>query len=261
MSGQWSDLAPRLASAVVMVAVGFGAIWVGGLVFNILVALACGAMVWELSRMIDPESGDKALQIGLMTSAMLLICSYISPFYILPFLLAPGLTGAARMPHMHGVYLGFAFVIALAGISLISVRGNLGFGWMLWLISVVVVTDVAGYFAGKMLGGPKLWPRVSPKKTWSGTLAGWVGAGIVGALFSSLAGAGAALILVSVLMSMTSQAGDIAESALKRRTGVKDSSALIPGHGGVMDRFDGMLGAALFVLVAAAFFGFPVGLV
>jgi len=162
---------------------------------------------------------------------------------------------------MHGIYLGFAFVIALAGISLISVRGNLGFGWILWLICVVVVTDVAGYFAGKMLGGPKLWPRVSPKKTWSGTLAGWVGAGVVGALFSTLAGAGTALILISVLMSMTSQAGDIAESALKRRTGVKDSSALIPGHGGVMDRFDGMLGAALFVLLAAALFGFPVGLV
>jgi phosphatidate cytidylyltransferase len=244
-----------------MVAVGFGAIWVGGLVFNLLVALACGAMVWELSRMIDPKSADKALQMGLMTSAMLLICAYISPFYMLPFLLAPGLTGAARMPRMGGVYLGFAFVIALAGISLISVRGNLGFGWILWLICVVVVTDVAGYFAGKMLGGPKLWPRVSPKKTWSGTLAGWVGAGIVGALFSTLAGAGTALIVISVLMSMTSQAGDIAESALKRRTGVKDSSALIPGHGGVMDRFDGMLGAALFVLLAAALFGFPVGLV
>ncbi len=261
MSGQWSDLTPRLGSAVVMVAVGFGAIWIGGLVFNILVALACGAMVWELSRMIDASSTDKALQMGLMTAAMLLICAYISPFYILPFLLAPALAGAARMPRMQGVYLGFAFVIALAGISLISVRGNLGFGWILWLICVVVVTDVAGYFAGKMLGGPKLWPRVSPKKTWSGTLAGWVGAAIVGALFSTLPGAGTALIVISVLMSMTSQAGDIAESAIKRRTGVKDSSALIPGHGGVLDRFDGMLGAALFVLLAAALFGFPAGLV
>ncbi|MCF6232218.1 MAG: phosphatidate cytidylyltransferase [Rhodobacteraceae bacterium] len=262
MNGQWSDLAPRLASAVVMVVVGFGAIWVGGLVFNILVALACGAMVWELSRMIDPKGASKALQMGSMTSAMILICAYISPFYILPFLLAPGLTGAARMPRMHGVYLGFAFVIALAGISLISVRGNLGFDWILWLICVVVVTDVAGYFAGKALGGPKLWPRVSPKKTWSGTLAGWVGAGVVGALFSTtLAGAGTVLILISVLMSMASQAGDIAESALKRRTGVKDSSALIPGHGGVMDRFDGMLGAALFVLLVAALFGFPAGLI
>jgi len=244
-----------------MVVLGFGAIWQGGLVFILFIVGICGAMVWELSRMIEAEDTAKALQMGLMTSAMLLISSYISPFYILPFLLAPGLAGAARMSRMHGVYLAYAFIIALAGISLISVRGNLGFGWILWLILVVVATDVAGYFTGKMIGGPKFWPRISPKKTWSGTVAGWVAAGIVGALFSTLAGAGTALILISVLMSMASQAGDIAESALKRRTGVKDSSALIPGHGGVMDRFDGMLGAALFVLLTSALFGFPAGLV
>jgi phosphatidate cytidylyltransferase len=108
---------------------------------------------------------------------------------------------------------------------------------------------VAGYFAGKIIGGPKFWPAVSPKKTWSGTSAGWVGAALVGVGFVIWGGGGIMLVRISVLVSMASQAGDIVESALKRRTGVKDSSALIPGHGGFFDRFDGMMGAAAFLLL------------
>jgi phosphatidate cytidylyltransferase len=110
-----------------------------------------------------------------------------------------------------------------------------------------VVSDVAGYFAGKALGGPKFWPGISPKKTWSGTAAGWAGAACVGAAFARPLEAGAVLIPVSVLVAFAGQMGDIAESAVKRMQGVKDSSALIPGHGGVLDRFDAMLGAALAV--------------
>jgi phosphatidate cytidylyltransferase len=128
---------------------------------------------------------------------------------------------------------------------------------MLWLVLVVAVTDIGGYFAGRIIGGPKFWPRVSPKKTWSGTAAGWVGAGIVGWAFMATTGMGVALIGISVALSMASQMGDIAESAVKRNAGVKDSSALLPGHGGVWDRFDGMLGASLLLLVIESFTGFP----
>ena len=116
---------------------------------------------------------------------------------------------------------------------------------------MVVISDVAGYFAGRMLGGPKFWPRVSPKKTWSGTVAGWVAAALIGLLFRSFTNAGPDLPWISVALSLASQMGDIAESALKRKMGVKDSSALIPGHGGLFDRFDGLLGAALFMLLVA----------
>ena len=126
-----------------------------------------------------------------------------------------------------------------------------------WLVGIVVVTDVAGYFAGRRLGGPKFWPRVSPKKTWSGTAAGWVGAGIVGGLFAINSGVWVAVFLASIFLSFASQMGDIAESAIKRKMGVKDSSALIPGHGGVLDRFDGMLGASVGFLVIEFAFGFP----
>jgi phosphatidate cytidylyltransferase len=120
---------------------------------------------------------------------------------------------------------------------------------MLWLVVVVVATDVLGYFAGRMIGGPKFWPRVSPKKTWAGTLFGWLGAALVGLGFMLYTGVGAGLIGVSVAVSMASQMGDIAESAIKRKMDVKDSSSLIPGHGGLLDRFDGMLGASLFLLL------------
>lgn len=244
-----------------MVAVGFGAIWAGGVVFGVVVALVCGAMVWELSRMLDPDAPGAALQMGIMAGVMILLCTWLPPIYVAPFLLAPAITGASRVSSGRGLYLAYAVLIALAGYGLISVRANLGLDWILWLICVVIVTDVAGYFAGKSIGGAKLWPRVSPNKTWSGTVAGWLGAAVVGAVFVPLIGVGMGLVAVSVVMSVVSQAGDIAESALKRKTGVKDSSALIPGHGGVMDRFDGMLGAAVFVLISGVVFGFPAGIV
>ena len=113
-----------------------------------------------------------------------------------------------------------------------------------WVICVVIATDVAGYFAGRILGGPKFWPAVSPKKTWSGTTGGWVAAAIVSVLFLSPLGGGLGLILSGVFLAFASQMGDVVESALKRRAGVKDASDILPGHGGVLDRFDGMLGAA-----------------
>jgi hypothetical protein len=105
----------------------------------------------------------------------------------------------------------------LASFGLITHRDTFGLTWMLWLVLVVAVTDIGGYFAGRIIGGPKFWPRVSPKKTWSGTAAGWVGAGVVGWAFMATTGMGVALIGISIALSMASQMGDIAESAVKRR--------------------------------------------
>jgi phosphatidate cytidylyltransferase len=140
---------------------------------------------------------------------------------------------------------------------LIALRDDFGIIWMAWLLIVVIVTDVAGYFAGRILGGPKFWPAVSPKKTWSGTIAGWFGAALVGAVFAGLYGGGITVVGVSVAVAFASQLGDIAESAIKRHVGVKDSSNLIPGHGGLLDRFDGMLGAALLLIIVELFLDFP----
>ena len=115
----------------------------------------------------------------------------------------------------------------------------------LWLVAVVVASDTMGYFAGRLIGGPKFWPRISPKKTWSGTVAGWVGAGLVGAGFAAAGTVPWAYALLSPLIALAGQVGDIVESWIKRRAGAKDSSRLIPGHGGVLDRFDALVGAVL----------------
>ena len=248
--GRWSDLTARVISAAVLVVIGAVEVWVGGLWFETFIAVACGLMTWELVRMIDRDKPGVAVQLAILTGAAVMLSYHLPPLYTLPFLLAPALVGAGQVSHSKGTYALFAMWIAAAGLGFISIRENMGFGWMVWLISVVVATDVAGYFVGKAIGGPKFWPRVSPKKTWSGTAGGWVAAAIVGTGFAIHAGFGVTFVLVSVLASMASQAGDIVESATKRKFGVKDSSNLIPGHGGFLDRFDGMMGAALFVLLA-----------
>ena len=141
-----------------------------------------------------------------------------------------------------------ALALMVAGHGLFVLRDEAGRGAILWVVSVVIVSDVMGYFAGRTLGGPKFWPAVSPKKTWSGTVAGWLGAAGLGACFAAAGYGGAALIFISPVIAFAGQLGDIAESWLKRRAGVKDSSRLIPGHGGVMDRFDALVGAMLAVM-------------
>ncbi len=155
-------------------------------------------------------------------------------------------------PALRGVAVLFAAGIIAACGALIALNGALGRGVIVWLVGVVIMSDIAGYFAGRTLGGPKFWPAISPKKTWSGTVAGWIGAGGLGAVFWALGQGHASLIVLSPIVAFAGQMGDIAESWLKRRAGIKDSSNLIPGHGGVMDRFDALVGAALLVLAIHA---------
>lgn len=257
---RWSDLNARMISGAAMVLVGLLGIWFGGHIFHALVALICGLMVWELVGMLRPGVRILQLQLGLLTGVAMLLSVVLPVGFALPVLLAPALVGFGQLERNRTLYMAFSVMILLSGFGMMQVRDDLGFGWMLWLVLVVVVTDVVGYFAGRALGGPKFWPRVSPKKTWSGTAAGWIGAGVVGLLFSFGTGVGLQLIGISIAVSMASQMGDIAESGMKRRMGVKDSSNLIPGHGGLMDRFDGMLGASVFLLIIGQFIGFPPGL-
>ncbi|WP_170409762.1 phosphatidate cytidylyltransferase [Ruegeria arenilitoris] len=248
--GRWSDLSARILSAAVLIAIGSVEVWLGGLWFEAFIAIACGLMTWELVRMIDPDKVGVRVQLGILTGVAVLISYHVPPVFKLPVLVAPALVGAGQVGRSKTIYALFAVWIAASGLGFISIRETMGFGWMVWLISVVVATDVAGYFVGKTFGGPKFWPKISPKKTWSGTAGGWAAAAIVGAVFAIYAGFGFMFVVISVLASMASQAGDIVESATKRKFGVKDSSNLIPGHGGFLDRFDGMMGAALFVLIA-----------
>ena len=252
-SGKWGDLAPRILSAIAMLAIGGGAIWAGGWVFALLAVVVAGLMMWELARMTKGEGFDASILLGVLTSVVLALNLWVSMVWVLPLLLLPVLVGVMAPRRDTAVFAAYALVIVATGWALVALRQGAGLVPVLWLLAVVVVSDVAGYFAGRIIGGPKFWPKVSPKKTWSGTIAGWIGAALVGAAFWAAGCGGPALICVSPLVALAGQMGDIAESAIKRRAGIKDSSNLIPGHGGLMDRFDALAFAAILAAILLPF--------
>ena len=255
-SSNWTDLRTRSLSGVILAAVGLALIFAGGLWFAALAVVVAGLMLWELAAMMGAGT-FRARIIGALGT----LCSAFALLHLLPWagltLLVPLILGAGFVRRegivvfIYGgailvAYGGAILVAAYVGVSFLTVFGPL---WLIWLICVVVATDVFGYFAGRLIGGPKFWPSISPKKTWSGTVAGWVASALVGLIFVWTTSATSSLILISVVVAFASQLGDIAESAIKRRMGENDSSHLIPGHGGLLDRFDGLMGAILAMLV------------
>ena len=241
LDGRFQDLAPRLLTALLLLAIGVVAILLGGLWFAALISVCVAVMLWELATMV--RTGPKR--------ARLMACVGGGALF------AANLIAVAFIRQHRRIIVAFSLAMVLAGLSLTQHLTQFGLAWMVWLIAVVVVSDVAGYFVGRTLGGPRFWPRISPKKTWSGTVAGWVGAALVGLTWTIWLDAGWETIGISVAIAMMAQMGDIAESAVKRRVGVKDSSALLPGHGGLFDRFDAMLGAAIMLLVIESITEFP----
>ncbi|PRX32671.1 phosphatidate cytidylyltransferase [Meinhardsimonia xiamenensis] len=248
--GRWEDLAPRVITGVALAVIGVAALWAGGWWFRALVALATGAIFWEMRRMLAPHRPAGAMGAGAIGAAVVALAPLLPGWALAPVFAAVALTAAldARAEDRPRAIL-YALFILTAGFALAAFRDSHGLVFVAWLVAVVVVTDIAGYFAGRLIGGPKFWPRVSPKKTWAGIVAGWMAAAGIGGLFAALTGQGLSLVLLSAVVSFASQMGDAAESALKRRAGVKDASALLPGHGGVWDRFDALLGAALMALM------------
>ncbi len=251
--GPWGDLRPRVASGLLLVAVGAFAIFMGGTWFLVPVAVATGLMIWELTRMLAPEFSARGVLHGAAAAALIVATPHVGAAWTAPLCAALAVVATLTMPRKSLVYGAFFAAMLIADYGLVTFREDHGMVWLYWLVVVVAATDIFGYFGGRVIGGPKFWPSVSPKKTWAGILCGWAAAAAVGAAFSAFTFAGWELIWISALLSFASQLGDIAESALKRRVGVKDSSNLIPGHGGLLDRFDGLLGAALFMVALALF--------
>ena len=147
--------------------------------------------------------------------------------------------------------LGLLYILTAAA-ALVWLRSLDTGAIVLWVFIVTWSTDILAYFTGRSIGGPKLAPSISPGKTWSGLAGGVLGAAIGGALVVHLLGLATGLILLAPLLAVAAQGGDLFESALKRRAGVKDSGRLLPGHGGVLDRLDGLMPVAL--LTGLAFF-------
>ena len=143
--------------------------------------------------------------------------------------------------------IGFLYIV-LPVFAFLKLR-DLNSSILLWMFAVICATDIFAYFVGKNFGGPKLIPQISPNKTWSGLLGGVAASAFIGLISSSMfVGSALFFVFISVLLSLIEQAGDILESSFKRNFGVKDSSKIIPGHGGVLDRLDGMMLVAPIVL-------------
>jgi phosphatidate cytidylyltransferase len=260
---RFGDLKARIVSSFVAAAVGLTLVYLGGVWVMGLIALATGVMIWEFRSVTLHKGGacgfDVAFHLSGVVGAVALahFISFPAGFLWLIWSLAAGAVadivagrrGAMGWGVLGGTYLG------VAGIGFLYLRAMepQGFNTALWIFLVVAAADVGGYFAGRLIGGPKLWPRVSPKKTWAGAGGGIALAVVVGGLFS-WATTGTYFVqvgVVSAAAAVVSQGGDLAESALKRHFGVKDSGRALPGHGGAMDRFDGLMAAVLVVALIA----------
>lgn len=251
------ELQLRIVSGLAVGAIAIGAIWAGAAPFSILVFLIAAAMSWEWGQIVRRDGLDTP---GLLHIASVLIAAVLTGLGMAGLGVAAVAVGAiavsallfgggeAKLSSLGVLYTG------LPAVALVWLRSDeaLGLQAVIFIILAVVATDIAAYATGRTLGGPKLMPSVSPGKTWSGLAGGVLAASLAGLLFYLVAHTGAPvwLAMLGAMLALVAQGGDLAESALKRSYGLKDASDLIPGHGGFMDRMDGMVAAA----VAAALF-------
>lgn len=256
------ELQRRILSAAVLAAASLAATWLGGWAYLALVAVFAAVTAWEWGRLVRGRDSDVELVLHVaVLLAALVMFRLGSPLSALAAL-AAGALGLAIRRRPEGDWLSGAGVlyVGLPALAMLWLRGSDEAGWLavLFLYLCVWATDTFAYAGGRGLGGPKLWPRVSPKKTWSGALSGLAAAIALGAAFAVATGLGIGRLMLSAgLISIATQLGDLIESALKRRFGRKDASGLVPGHGGLLDRIDGLILAALVAAALAAVGGPP----
>lgn len=258
------ELQLRIASSVVVGLIAFAVLYWGSGPFAILLGAIAAAMSWEWGRIV--RGGDAGTITGLHIGTVI-VAAGLAAFGMAGLAIAAVAIGAITasalaVGHSHAALSGAGVLYTgLPVIALEWLRSDDSFGLLavLFVLVVVIVTDTAAYAAGRTLGGPKLWPAVSPNKTWAGLVGGVSAAAIAGVLFPYVTGSGAPawLAALGLLLGLVAQAGDLAESALKRHFGRKDASDLIPGHGGFMDRMDGIVtasvAAALIALAVEAY--------
>jgi phosphatidate cytidylyltransferase len=170
MSGQWDDLKPRILSALVMLAIGAGAIWSGGLIFALLAVFVTGAMMWELSRMTAGPGADLSLPLAALAAAVLAANLWLGSPWVLLGLVAPAVLGVALPRRDRAVFFAYALVIMLTGLCLVILRESLGLVPVLWLLAVVIASDVMGYFAGPGFLRADLGPELRPAQNAPGKI-------------------------------------------------------------------------------------------
>ncbi|MGH6835970.1 MAG: phosphatidate cytidylyltransferase [Methylocella sp.] len=259
-----ADLLPRVLSAIVLMAAAVVSVWRGGLVFDLIwlgAALAVGCEWQNLIAAPNPRLRFFLVALGLVVSAYFAGKAWFGAACAILGGCGLALALAAGRGRRIWAFAGIVYA-GLLLVSAAALDGSAEYGArsIVWLFATVWGTDIFAYFGGRLIGGAKLWPKISPSKTWSGTLTGVLAGALLGAVTGAY-GLGdpwraLPLFALGLAAGAVSQGGDIFESWVKRYFGVKDSSRLIPGHGGFMDRLDGFIAAAAF----AAFFGSARGL-
>ncbi|MBY8821364.1 phosphatidate cytidylyltransferase [Sphingomonas colocasiae] len=240
-----SDLPRRAVVGIILIAVAVAALYAGGTIFWILISVASLLMLSEWADLAG--AGQSQKRIAMFSASIPL--AIISPLAAGPGFFAVGLIAAATfftgiVTQRTQLAAGVVYV-SLPAMALLFIRGqDSGLILAFWTLAIVWATDIGAYFAGRSIGGPKLMPAVSPSKTWSGLAGGMIAAVFTGLAFAHWGGIPLGLALASLVLAVVAQGGDLFESALKRRAGVKDSGTLLPGHGGVLDRLDGLVPVA-----------------
>jgi phosphatidate cytidylyltransferase len=249
------NLVLRVVAASVLAPAAIAIAYAGGWLWAALVTLAAIGLYVEW-LMIVGACEWPVVASGGVALAMSGLCLAAGRIDAALAVLVLGLAAVAVLSPQRRRWTAAGFLYAAAAeIASVLVRFDqtVGFVALILILLVVWVTDIGGYFAGRGIGGPKLWPRVSPKKTWAGAVGGFAASIFVAGGFAALGlGKTGPIVLLGAVLSIASQLGDLLESAVKRRFGVKDSSHIIPGHGGLMDRLDGFVAA----VILAAIFGF-----
>ena len=250
------NLAMRVAVAAVLIPLAIAIAYAGGWLWTALVTLAAIGLYVEWLAIVGLSGARRVAAPGIAALAMAGLCFAFQRPDAALIVLAGGLVAVAALAPERRNWAAAGFLYAAAAeIASVLVRLDpvKGFAALMFVLLIVWVTDSGGYFAGRGIGGPKLWPRVSPKKTWAGAIGGFAASLVVAIGFAMFdLGRAGPLLLLSGGLSVVSQLGDLFESAVKRRFGVKDSSHIIPGHGGLLDRLDGFVAA----VVVAALLGF-----
>jgi phosphatidate cytidylyltransferase len=255
-SRSYGDLGWRLVSGLMLAALAIGLTWAGALPFAGLVLVGGLVMTWEWGHVV--RSTDGVDLVGIVHAATGMIATVLTATGYSVMAVVAVAVGAIMVVLMRlgrsARYSGLGVLyVGLPSIALVWLRIDEPYGFLavLYLFVTVWAADTGAYIAGRSIGGPRLWPSISPNKTWAGSIGGVLASGLAGALFAlalrrmghaaSIHGlTGTGLILGGIAL-----AGDLAESALKRNFGVKDSSRLIPGHGGVLDRLDSLVAVSI----------------
>lgn len=243
----------RVMAAAVLVPLTLLCAYVGGWLWTALVTAAVIGLDIEWLMVVGAAGELRVATGGAVALALSGLCLAFGKLDAALFVSILGLIGVALLSSQRRGWTVAGFVYAAAAqfaAVLVRADSKMGFAALIFVLLIVWVTDIGGYFAGRGIGGPKLWPKVSPNKTWAGAVGGFVGSlAVAGGFAASGLGKAIPLLALAGVLSVASQLGDLFESAVKRRFGVKDSSHLIPGHGGLLDRLDGLVAALVLALI------------